>query len=446
MAGPRPNPHPAWQAETRAIHGRRFDNPLHSVAEPLVPTATFYFRSTAELRAFQAQTDPPPAGTYPRHEYGRYGNPTIAAVEARLADLEGAEDAVLLPSGMAAITAILLTTLRAGDHIIFTADVYRRTRQLFQEWLPRWGIQSTMVPPNDFDALEAAITPRTRLLYSETPTNPFLRVLDLERWVALARQHSLLTVLDATFATPLNLQPLAYGVDLVVHSASKYLGGHHDLLAGVVAGAREVVEPIRAFLGTFGTIPSPHVAHELLRGLKTLPLRVRHQNYSGQIVAEFLQRHPAVERVWYPGLPDHPDHAIARRLLRGYGGVVTFALHGTLDDALAFVDALTIPLIAPSLGGAETLISPVALMSFASYTPEERAALGIRDTLIRLALGLEAPEDIIRDLEQALASVARRRAVSPIPKNGKDRTPAAAFAPAGARSSATVARNEASAR
>ncbi len=439
MAGPTPTPHPAWQPDTRAIHGRRFDNPLHSVAEPLVPTATFYFRTTEELRAFQNQSLHQRPNDYPRHEYGRYGNPTVAAAEARLAELETADEAILVASGMAAVTAVLLTYLRAGDHVIFTADVYRRTRQFFQEWLPRWGIQSTMVPPNDFAALERAITPRTRLLYSETPTNPFLRVLDLERWVAIAQKHGLLTVLDATFATPINLQPLAYGVDIVLHSASKYLGGHHDLLAGVIAGSRARLEPIRTFLGTLGAIPSPHVAHELLRGLKTLPLRVRHQNRSGQIVAEFLHRHPAVAQVWYPGLPSHPDHAIAQRVLRGFGGVVTFTLRGSLDDALAFVDALEIPLMAPSLGGTETLISPVALMSFASYTPEERAALGIDDTLMRLALGLEAPEDLIRDLDQALRWMQHRPRSFQRPKSEITPTPAAAYAPGGAITTAAPA-------
>ncbi len=316
---------------------------------------------------------------------------------------------------MAALTLVCLAFLQAGDHILLTADMYRRTREWAETWLPRWGITATVVPVNDFAALERALTPRTRLLFAETPTNPFLRVLDVPRWVAVAQAYGARTVLDATFATPLNLQPLAWGVDLVVHSATKYLGGHHDLLAGVVAGRASDVAALRALMGTLGNVPAPETAHHLLRGLKTLPLRVQHQNASAARLARFLARHPAVERVWYPHLPSHPDHAVARRLLRGGGGVVTFTLRGTLDTALAFVDALRLPLMAPSLGGAESLVSPVALMSFDAYTPAERAALGIPDTLIRLAVGLEDPADLEADLAQALARVAavpRRASVS----------------------------------
>ncbi len=410
MPGPTPA-QPTWRPATAAVHARRPDNPYASVAEPLVPTATYYFRDSAELRAFRADpTSLHPAPGVHRQEYARYGNPTVQAAEARLAALEGADDALLTASGMAAVTLTLLGLLRSGDHVVLTDDVYRRTRHLAQELLPLWGITATVVPLNDFAALERAITPRTRVLFSETPTNPFLRVLDLPRWVELARGYGLTTVLDATFATPLNLRALEWGVDLVVHSATKYLAGHHDLLAGVVVGARERIQPLRDLLGTLGSVPAPQVAHQLLRGLKTLPLRVQHQNASAARIARFLAGHPAVERVWYPGLASHPDHAIARRVLQGYGGVVTFTLHGDLETALAFVDALRIPLMAPSLGGAETLVSPVALMSFDAYTPEERAALGIRDTLIRLAVGLEDADDLLADLEQALARVRDARA------------------------------------
>ncbi len=397
---------PSWRSDTVAIHGRRPDNPYASVGEPLVPTATYYFRSSAELRAYRAQPENlAPAPGVARHEYARYGNPTVQAAEARLAALEGAEDALLTASGMAAVTLSLLAWLRQGDHIILTDDVYRRSRQWAQEWLPRWGIHATVVPLNDFVALEKAITSRTRLLFSETPTNPFLRVLDIPRWVDLARTYGLITVLDTTFATPLHLRALEFGVDLVVHSATKYLAGHHDLLAGAVVGSRERLQPLRELLGTLGSVPSPFTAQQLLRGLKTLPLRVRQQTATAARIARFLESHPAVEQVWYPGLASHPDHAIARQILGDFGGVVTFTLHGDIDTALAFVDALRIPLMAPSLGGTETLVSPVALMSFDAYSPEERAALGIRDTLIRLAVGLESAEDLLADLAQALQQV-----------------------------------------
>ncbi len=408
MPGPTPAA-PAWNDATTAVHGRRGDNPYAAVAEPLVATATYYFRDSQELRTFRTAPEAlAPAPGVARQEYGRYGNPTVQAAEARLAALEGAEDALLTASGMAAVTLTLLALLRQGDHLIITDDAYRRTRQWAQEWLPRWGVAVSVVPLNDFAALERAITPRTRVLFSETPTNPFLRVLDLPRWVELARAYGLTTVLDTTFATPLHLRPLAWGVDYVVHSATKYLAGHHDLLAGAVLGRRDALEPLRALQGTLGTIAAPQVAHQLLRGLKTLPLRVRQQTATAARVARFLEGHPAVERVWYPGLPSHPDHGVARRVLRDFGGVVTFTLRGDLEAALTFVDALRIPLMAPSLGGVETLVSPVALMSFDAYTPEERAALGIRDSLIRLAVGIEDADDLLADLEQALARVAAR--------------------------------------
>jgi cystathionine gamma-synthase len=390
---------------TQCVHSGRRVNPFGSVAEPIVQTATYTFENTADLCSFmEAQIWEPVKG---RTEYGRYGNPTVEAAEARLAALEGADDAILFASGMAAITTILLAMLPADAHIILTEECYRRTRDFCQTFLKRLGITCTLIPMGDYDALEAAIRPETRLLVSESPTNPYLRVLDLERFVQIARQHHVKTLVDATFATPLNQRPLEWGVDLVVHSATKYLAGHNDLLAGVVAGDLGLIASLRRALGVMGAVSDPHNAALLQRGLKTLGLRLERQNQNGQAVAEYLEAHPAVERVWYPGLASHPDHEIASRQMGGFGGVVSFTLRGDLKTASDFIDALRIPLLATSLGGVESLVTQPALMSYYELSPEERWELGIRENLVRLALGIEDAPDLIADLEQALGLVGK---------------------------------------
>jgi cystathionine gamma-synthase len=340
-----------------------------------------------------------------RSEYGRYGNPTVEATEARLAALEGADDAILFASGMAAITTVLLAMMPANAHIILTEECYRRTRDFCQTFLKRLGITCTLIPMGDYAALEAAIRPETRLLVSESPTNPYLRVLDLEKFVQIARRHRLKTLVDATFATPLNQRPLEWGVDLVIHSATKYLAGHNDLLAGVVAGELGLIASLRRALGVLGAVSDPHNAALLQRGLKTLALRLKRQNKNGQAVAEFLESHPAVERVWYPGLASHPDHEIAVQQMGGFGGVVSFSVRGDLETTSDFIDTLRIPLLATSLGGVESLITQPALMSYYELSPEERQELGIRDNLVRLALGVEDAPDLIADLDQALGVV-----------------------------------------
>ena len=390
---------------TRAVHaGARRDNPYHSLIQPIVQTATFTFEDTAALKAFmQAQLLGTETG---RTEYARYGSPTIAAVEARLAALEGAERALLFSSGMAAITTVLLTLLSSGSHLVMTDDCYRRTRQFSLSFLKRLGITCSLVPSGDFAALEAAIRPgQTRLLVSESPSNPYLRCLDLERFVDIARRNRVKTLVDATFATPLNLRPLDYGVDLVVHSATKYLAGHNDLLAGVLAGGAGLLSGFQAALGVLGAVPDAETATRLDRGLKTLALRLAQQNQSGQAVAEFLQGHPKIERVWYPGLASHPDHVHAARQMDGYGGVVSFCVKGDLEAGCRLVDAAQIPQIAASLGGVESLIEQPALMSYYELSTEERLEQGIYDSLVRLSLGIEQTDDLIADLDQALGHV-----------------------------------------
>ncbi len=375
----------------------------HSLTVPIVQTSTYTFENTAALLAYQEEHmfwDAPE-----RVEYGRYGNPTTQAAEAKIAALEGAEDALLVASGMAAITTTLLILLSQGDHFILTEDCYRRTRGFANTFLNRLGIACTVVKPGDYEGLEAAIQPNTKLIFSESPTNPFLRCLDYPRLVEIAARHKLRTVVDATFATPFNTRPLEFGVDLVIHSVTKYLSGHNDVLAGCVAGPYSLTTALRQAQGILGAVVDPHAAYLILRGLKTLGLRVKQHNENGMAVARFLEAHPKVRRVWYPGLESHPDHAVARATMRGFGGVVSFEIDGDAAATARFIDACRIPQIAPSLGGVESLIEPVAIISYYDMAPEERLAFGVTDQLVRLALGIEDAADLIADLEQALGQV-----------------------------------------
>ncbi len=386
---------------TAAVHAgeprwRAFD----AITPPVVHSATYTFRDSAELIAFQS-------GELEREEYGRYGNPTVRAVEARLAALESPDApaaALLCASGMNALTTVMLAMLPSGSHVILTDDGYRRTRQFVHTVLARLGVTHTVVEAANPAAIAAAIEPgRTRLIVTEAPTNPYLRVIDLSAVARIAREHRVKTMIDATFATPYNMRPLEYGIDLVVHSCSKYLAGHNDLLAGVIIGRPPIISALRETQGMLGGICDPHAAYLLGRGLKTLALRMERHNQNGQAVAEFLARHPRVARVHYPGLPDHPDHTVARAQMRGFGGVVSFEVHGDLRSAMTVVDRLRLPYIAPSFGGVESLVEQPALMSYYELSSEERLAVGIRDNLIRLSCGIEDASDLIADLQQALA-------------------------------------------
>jgi len=287
--------------------------------------------------------------------------------------------------------------------MILISDCYHRTREFALSFLSRWGIETTLVSPDEPAALATAIRPETRLLFAEMPTNPYLRVLDLSKMVQIARQQALITVVDSTFATPINLRPLAHGVDLVIHSATKYLGGHNDLLAGTVIGSRKSLTPIEQARGVMGGMSNPNDAYLLLRGLKTLDLRVRRQNENGKRVARFLAGHPAVRRVYYPGLPDHPDYEIARQQMTDFGGVVSFEIEGDMDKTGHFIDRLRLPYIGPTLGGVESIVQqPAALFSL---DREARRAAGLKDNLVRYALGIEDTDDLIADLNQALAGI-----------------------------------------
>jgi cystathionine gamma-synthase len=387
------------QFSTLSVHGGEARHkPGDSITDPIFCAATYTFDDTQSVIDFIEQEQP-------REEYGRYGNPGERVAERKLAALEGAEAAVLFSSGMAAIVGLLMAKLNAGDEVIFFDECYHRSREFCNKHLSRFGVKTIQVPACDYDAMEAAITPRTRLLISESPTNPHLSIVDLERFAEIGRQHRVGTLIDATLATPYNLRPIEAGIDYVLHSVTKYLAGHNDLLAGVVLGTTEKMEPVRNLRGIMGAINGPQNCYLLLRGLKTFELRMQRHNENGQRVAEFLQSHPRVERVLYPGLPSHPYHEIARQTMRGFGGLVTFLVRDADWRATAdIVDAVRIPRIAPSLGGVESLIEQPLVMSYYQCTQEDRRKYGIPDNMIRLSCGVENSDDLIGDLAQALDS------------------------------------------
>ena len=385
-------------SSTRAVHGgeeRR--KPAKSVTNAIAQTSTYVFEDLDEFVDFKA-------GRVASHEYGRYGNPTVRAAECKLADLESAEEALLFSSGMSAITTVLLAMLRGGQHIVIMEDCYRRTVQLC-DVLGKFNIGCTRVRPGDFEALEKALQPETRLIFTESPTNPHLHVVDLEKLVPFARSRRLKVLIDSTFATPINQRPLEFGVDLVFQSATKYLGGHNDLMAGAVAGNGDMVAAVKEFRDIIGTISDPNSAYLLIRGLKTLALRVARQNDTATRIADFLAGHDKVQRLYYPGHESHPDHEIARRQMSGYGGVVSFDIDGDLERTKAFIHALQIPYLAPSLGGVEALVSHPATVSYSDLSWEDRQEIGITDALVRYAVGIEDADDLIADIEAALDSI-----------------------------------------
>ena len=373
--------------------------PGHTLAPSVAQTATYTFEDTADLERYMRGEDP----DVDREEYGRYGNPTVRELERRVAALEGAEDAVAYASGMGAVTSALLALLKCGDHVVLFNDCYRRTRQLVTRVLSRFGVASTVIAPGDLTALHQAIRPDTRLVLSESPTNPYLYCVDLEELVEIVRGHGRIrTLVDATFATPVNCRPIGYGVDLVLHSATKYLSGHNDVLGGVIAGPSHLISLLREGRGVTGCVLDPHAAFLIGRGLKTLAVRVERQNATALAIAQMLERHAAVERVFYPGLASHPSHAVAARQLRGAGGVVSFVARGGRAAAARVVDRCKLARIAPSLGGVETLIEQPAIMSYFELSEAELAEVGIEPALIRLSVGIEDAEDLIAELKAAL--------------------------------------------
>ena len=372
-----------------------------AVPMPIVQTSTYSFADTAEIVAHTEGRHPDGE----RGEYGRYGNPTVRAVEKRLAALEGTEDAALFSTGMGAMTTSTLALTKAGSHVVLFQDCYRMTLEFVTDVLARFGVSHTLVPPGDVGALPDALRPETRLVLSESPTNPYLSCVDLERVAAACKsRRTVKSMIDATFATPVNCRPAAFGIDLVVHSATKYLAGHNDVLAGVVCGPSGLVSIIRDLRGVLGGVCDPHAAFLVGRGLKTLSLRVERQNATAMALALRLENHPRIERVFYPGLASHATHAVARAQMRGFGGVVSFIVKGGLSAGSRMVDSVKLARIGPSFGGVESLIEQPAVMSYYEMTTEQRQAIGIADGLVRLSVGIEDTADIIADIEQALSA------------------------------------------
>ncbi len=387
----------ADDVSTKAVHaGEARQKPGNSITDPIFCASTYTFEDTQSIIDFIEQKQQ-------REEYGRYGNPGERVVEQKLAALEGGEDAVLYSSGMAALVGLLMSKLSACDEVIFFDECYHRSREFCTKHMSRFGVVTRQVSACDYEAMEASITPHTKMLISESPTNPHLSCVDLEQFADIGRRHGVDTLIDATLATPYNLRPIEAGVDYVLHSATKYLGGHNDLLAGVVVGTKEKMESVRNLRGIMGAVNGPQNVYLLSRGLKTFELRMQRHNENGLRVAQFLENHPRVEHVYYPGLDSHRDHQIAKQTMRGYGGLVTFLVKDADWRATAdIVDAVKIPRIAPSLGGVESLIEQPLVMSYYECTPEQRAEYGIYDNMIRMSCGIENTDDLIADLAQAL--------------------------------------------
>jgi cystathionine beta-lyase/cystathionine gamma-synthase len=357
-----------------------------------------YQTSTFEVTDMQEQVRATSTDSF----YTRYGNPTHTVAENAIAELEGADAALLFSSGMAAITTSILALVQAGDHIVAQRDIYGGAIKFFSKWLPKLGIETTFVDTNDIEQHARAIRPNTKILYVESPTNPTVRVVDLEKIAALARKHGLITAIDSTFATPINCRPAEWGIDLVLHSGTKYFGGHSDLICGVAAGRHDLIEQIHQARTTLGGCMDPHAAFLLLRGIKTLAVRVERQNESALRIAEFLNQHPNVARVHYPLLKEHPDYATAKKQMAGAGGVLSFEVKGGGADACHVAEALHLFTLAPSLGGVDSLVTIPVLTSHYMVDPELLKKTGVTEQMIRLSVGIEHVEDLIADLEKGL--------------------------------------------
>ena len=390
------NRHP----ETEAVRG---GTDLHKKNGPLA--TPIYQTSTFEV----TDSDQQVRATSTDMFYTRYGNPTHTVAEKAIAELEGVDAALLFASGMNAITTAMLSLLKSGDHVVAQRDIYGGATKFFSQWLPKFGIETTFVDTVEYDQHARAIQRNTKLLYMESPTNPTLRVVDLRQVTALARQHNLITFIDSTFATPINQRPADFGIDLIMHSGTKYFAGHSDLICGIVAGRQDLVQKIHETRTTLGGTMDPHAAWLLLRGIKTLAVRVQRQNGNALRVARFLAQHPKVRRVHYPFLEGHPQRALAMQLMHGGGGVLSFEVDGTGEDARRLSEALHLFTLAPSLGGVDSLVTIPVLTSHGMISAEHRQKMGVTEQLIRLSVGIENADDLIADLEQALTVVAGTR-------------------------------------
>ena len=374
-------------AATLGVHGGTEDKtPGRPVVPPITQSATFLWATPDDGELV----------------YSRYGNnPNQLQVGAKMAALEGTEAAVALGSGMGATAMTLFALTEAGDHVVASSQLYGATQTLLAAELPRRGLETTFVDPDAGD-WQKALRPETKVVFIEMPTNPALRLIDPRPLVAMAHERNIEVACDATFASPVNLQAASLGIDVVIQSATKYLGGHSDIVAGVVAGSRELVAKVTRMSKLYGPALDPHTAWLLDRGLRTLEVRVRRQNENAMAVAEWFSDRSEVSRVVYPGLPSHPDHALATELMSGFGGMVSVVLAGGGDAADLFIDRLNVALAAPSLGGVETLVSQPRFTSHADLSREQREAMGIPDGFVRISIGIEAVGDLIADFEHGL--------------------------------------------
>jgi methionine-gamma-lyase len=385
-----------WGDATIAIHeGQEHFRKGGPVGPTVERTANFTFESTEEMKRWAE-------GKSSAYIYTRYGNPTLAVAETKLAALEGAEAAIVTASGMAAISSALLAVLKAGDEVISTRQTYGGTYRLMRDNFPRFGIVVRHVE-SDLAGIEQLVNPRTKALYIETPTNPTLRLVDLHKAVAFAKEWGLISLIDNTFASPLLQKPIPMGFNIVLHSATKYLAGHSDLIAGAAAGSRAIINEVRHNIINLGGSMDPEAAYLLIRGMKTLGVRMERQCASAMKVAKYLEKHPKVARVHYPGLASHPDHKLAKRQMKGFGAMLAFDLKGGITAARRFCDRVRIFLLAASLGGAESLVVlPIYSSHYNMSEPELRAA-GVGAGTVRVSVGLEDAADLIEDLRQALA-------------------------------------------
>lgn len=384
-----------FHPETEAVRGRSSVEKRNApVVEPIFQSSTFQVVDSEE-QVRVADTD---------RYYTRYGNPTHTVVENAIAELEGADAALLFASGMNAITTSILALLKVGDHIVAQQELYGGTGKFLSSWAPKFGIETTFVDTNNFDQCDRAIRPNTKLLYLESPTNPTLRLVDLRKGAAFAHEHGLISMVDSTFATPINTRPAELGIDIVLHSGTKYLGGHADLICGAAAGRRDLIAKIWETRTTLGGVMDPHAAFLLLRGIKTLAVRVERQNTSALRIAESLSKHPKVRSVNYPFLQGHPQRALAMEQMKGGGGMLSFEVDGTGEDAKKVSEAMSLFTLATSLGGVESLVSIPAITSHAMISAEHRKKMGVSEQLIRLSVGIENCDDLIADLDQALAA------------------------------------------
>lgn len=390
-----------WNFNTKAVHSAQTPDPdTRAISEAIVPAVAYSFESAEAAAAVVngAEED----SVY----YGRYGNPTSRTVEKKIAALEGSEDALGVSSGMAAISIAMLAFLEHGDHVVVTKDVYGGTHKFLTSLAPRFGIEYSFVDCNTAGEIEKAIQPNTKALYIETPSNPSLTLVDIEAVGKIADEHNIPLIIDNTFMTPYLQRPLEIGADVVVHSATKYLNGHGDVIAGFICGDKETIDHMRQnLMGDLGQNLNAWESYMILRGLKTLGLRVERHCQNAMEIAEFLEKQPEIENVYYPGLPSHPQLELALKQMHGMGGIVSFEVKGGVEAGKQFINALEIAMISFSLGDPETLVQHPASMTHSSIPEEELADFGIPKGLIRLSLGLEDAEDIIQDLQQALQTL-----------------------------------------